>query len=478
MTEIKFGTDGWRAIIAKDFTFANIQLVTQAIANYAKSNNLSKKGIVIGYDNRFLSEHFAAECARVITGNGIRVMATAKAVPTPLTAHAIRVFQAGGAIMITASHNPPEYNGIKFIPDYAGPALPEVTDAIEEEVRRIQGGCRIYELDLKEAKALELFKEIDLDRNYFDQVLKVVQPETFRQRPLKIVVDPMYGSGVGYLDRLLPELGCEVRAINNYRDPLFGGAIPEPTDAGLADLKRSVVHYGYDLGLALDADGDRFGIVDEQGDFVNPNCLAYLLLEHLLATRTFRGPVCRSLSTTHNLDRIAQQNGLSVIETRVGFKYISECLREKGCILGVEESGGLSIFGHVPEKDGILVGLLAAEMIAATGKTFSQLNQEVVAKYGLMETKRLDVKVTAAERERILLELKDYQPKSLAGVAVDKFNATEGKKIILEDGSWVLVRPSGTEPLVRIYIEAPSQERIKALGQELLNNLSIKMEAR
>ena len=216
--------------------------------------------------------------------------------------------------MITASHNPPEYNGIKFIPEYAGPALPDVTQAIEEEVRRIQAGGRVYELDLKEARALDLYREIDVDRDYSNQILKVLQPDTFRQRALKVVVDPMYGSGAGYLDRLLIELGCEVKTINNYRDPLFGGLIPEPTDAGLADLKRSVVHYGYDLGLALDADGDRFGVVDEQGDFVNPNRLAYLLLEHLLSTRTFRGPVCRSLSTTHNLDRIARQNGLSVIE--------------------------------------------------------------------------------------------------------------------------------------------------------------------
>ncbi|MEQ8200342.1 MAG: phosphoglucomutase/phosphomannomutase family protein [Syntrophomonadaceae bacterium] len=476
MTEIKFGTDGWRAVVAREFTFANIKLVTQAIANYVKSHSLSKKGIIIGYDNRFLSEHFADECARVITANGIRVMAATKAVPTPLAACAIRIFQAGGAIMITASHNPPEYNGIKFIPEYAGPALPEVTQAIEEEVRRIQAGGRVYELDLKEAQTLDLYKEIDVDRDYFNQILKVLQPDTFRKRPLKVVVDPMYGSGVGYLDRLLTELGCEVKTINNYRDPLFGGSIPEPTNAGLADLKRSVVHYGYDLGLALDADGDRFGVVDERGNFVNPNRLAYLLLEHLLTTRTFRGPVCRSLSTTHNLDRIARQNGLSVIETRVGFKYISECLREKGCILGVEESGGLSIFGHVPEKDGILVGLLAAEMIAATGKTFDQLNQEAVAKYGLMETERLDVKITPPERERILAELKDYQPKAIAGVPVDKFDETEGKKIILEDGSWVLVRPSGTEPLIRIYIEAPERERIDVMRKEVTASLSIKTD--
>lgn len=476
MTAIKFGTDGWRAIIARDFTFANIKLVTQAIANYLKTNNLGKKGIVIGYDNRFLSEDFADECARVITGNGIKVFKTSKAVPTPLAAYAIRVHQAGGAIMITASHNPPEYNGIKYIPEYAGPALPEVTDAIEEEVRRIQGGGRVYELDLKEALALDLLKDIDMDREYINQILRVIQPEVFRQHPLKIVVDPMYGSGAGYIDRILTELGCEVKTINNYRDPLFGGSIPEPTDTGLADLKRAVVNYGYDLGLALDADGDRFGIVDGQGDFVNPNRLAYLLLEHLLNTRTFRGPVCRSLTTTHNLDQIARQNGLTVIETKVGFKYISECLREKGCILGVEESGGLSIFGHVPEKDGILVGLLAAEMIAASGKSFDDLNQAAIEKYKLMETVRLDIRITPWERENILTETADYQPKSVAGIAVDTINETDGKKIILEDGSWIMIRPSATEPLMRIYVEAANQERIETMRKEVLGHLSLKTD--
>lgn len=474
MAEIKFGTDGWRAIIADKFTFENVKLVTQAIANYLKNANLIKKGIVIGYDNRFLSEHFAAECARVMTGNGVRVFMTEKPVPTPLTAFAIRACQTGGAIMITASHNPPEYNGIKFIPEYAGPALPAVTDAIEEEVKRIQEGCRIYELDLKEAQALDLLKEIDLDQEYAGQIFKVVSPEAFQKRPLKVVVDPMYGSGQGYLDRMLTEVGCEVRTINNYRDPLFGGTIPEPTSAGLPDLKRAVVNYQYDLGLALDGDGDRFGIVDEQGEFVDPNRFAYMLFEHLLTTRTFRGPVCRSLSTTHNLDRMAKQNGLGVIETKVGFKYISESLREKGCILGVEESGGLSIFGHIPEKDGILVGMLAAEMLAATGKTFSQLNAEIFAKYGMMLSERLDVKMTPAETESLLARMRDYHPKTLAGIKVDTVNELEGKKIILEDGSWVLVRPSGTEPLVRVYVEAPDKPRLEEIRREVLKALEIK----
>jgi len=473
MSEIRFGTDGWRAIIAEEFTFANIKLVTQAIANYLKNNNLSKKGMVVGYDNRFLSENFASECTRVLTGNGIRVTMTKKPVPTPLAAYATRLCQSGGAIMITASHNPPEYNGIKFIPEYAGPALPDVTTAIEDEVKKIQEGGRIYELDLKEALALDLLKEVDVDRDYISQILRVINPEAFQSRPLRVVVDPMYGSGVGYLDRILTDLGCEVRTINNYRDPLFGGTIPEPADAGLPDLKRAVVSYKADIGLALDGDGDRFGIVDGEGEFVEPNRLAYLLFEHLLNTRTFRGPICRSLATTHNLDRIAKQNGLSVIETPVGFKYISECLREKGCIMGVEESGGLSILGHVPEKDGILVGLLAAEILAVTGKTFRELTQEAAEKYGIMNSERVDIKITPREKERILADLKEYQPKVIAGTKVDRLDETEGKKIILEDGSWILVRPSGTEPLIRLYVEAEGEKRLEEIRAEVITALAL-----
>ncbi len=477
MSELRFGSDGWRAIMAEDFTFANVRLLAQGIANYLKNNNLAKKGIVVGYDNRFQSEQFAAECARVMAGNGIRVALIRKSGPTPLTAHAIRSIQAGGAIMLTASHNPPEYNGIKFIPDYAGPALPEVTLAIEEEVKRIQeGGGKIYELDLERAAELELLKEIDMDREYIHQIFKIINPEFFKRRVLKVVVDPMYGSGVGYLDRILTELGCEVRTINNYRDPLFGGSIPEPTDALLADLKRTVLTYNADLGLALDGDADRFGIVDSDGEFIAPNQFACILFDHLLNTQTFRGPVCRSLTTTHNLDRIAKQNGLGVIETPVGFKYISECLREKGCIVGVEESGGLSVFGHVPEKDGILACVLAAEIIGLTGKSFKELSQEIVDKYGLMQGERVDIKVACREKERILADLKDWEPKTLAGIKVDRFNELDGKQFILEDGSWLLVRPSGTESLIRIYVEAETKTQPREMINEVAKALKLQLD--
>jgi len=477
MSRISFGTDGWRAVIAAEFTFANVKKVAQGIANYFKNHSLLKKGIAVGYDNRFLSEKFAAECARVLLGNGIKTYLFKRAVPTPLTAFAIHKLNLGGGVMITASHNPPQYNGIKFIPEYAGPALPAVTQEIEEEIQKVIEGSKLYELDIKEAEALDLISEIDLEKDYLAHLRRLLSADVFKEAsvPLKVVVDPMYGSGVGYLDKILTELGCEVRTINNYRDPLFGGSMPEPTDAVLTDLKRAVISYKADLGLALDGDADRFGIIDASGEFVSPNHFAFILFHHLLKTRSARGPVSRTVATTHMLDHIARENGLNVIETPVGFKYISEALREKACILGVEESGGLSILGHVPEKDGILACLLAVEiMYYNAGKKFRQIGAELGQQYGWLESTRLDIKTTEGKKKTILEEIEKWNPRSLAGKKVETMqmgSAAEGKKVILEGGSWVLIRPSGTEPLFRVYIEAENSELLKALQQEVLEKI-------
>ena len=471
--DIKFGTDGWRAIIARDFTFAAVRVVAQGIANYVTSNNLNKKGIVLGYDNRFLSEDFARDCARVLVGNGIKVYMPHKAMPTPVTAFAVRLLDAGGAGMITASHNPPQYNGIKFIPIYAGPAMPDITSLIEEEVNRVLANGRLYELDLEEARQLDLLKEIDIEKDYINHLLKLIQPEHFTDRKLKVVIDPMYGAGIGYLDRILGELGCEVKTLNNYRDVLFGGQLPEPTAANLSALSRMVVNSEADIGLALDGDADRFGIVDNNGEFVTPNHFMYLLLDHLIKTRTFRGPVCRSAVTTHMLDRVARQNGLTVIETPVGFKYIGECLREKGCMLGGEESGGLSIFGHIPEKDGILAGLLAVEMLAVTGKRLPDISQDFSAEYGDMFSERIDIRTKPQDKDAIVEKMNTFNPRHVAGLKVTGGNDAEGKKIELEDGSWLAVRASGTEPVFRVYVETFSERMLKCIQKEILDNLGL-----
>lgn len=473
MSAIKFGTDGWRAIIARDFTFANCRVVAQAIASYINGQNLGKKGLVIGYDNRFLSEEFAADCARVIAGNGIKVYLFKKASPTPQTAFAIRARETAGAIMITASHNPPQYQGIKFIPWYAGPALPEVTDVIEEELERVAASGKVYELDLIEASRLHLYEEIDLEKEYSAALLALVNSDHIKKNPPKVVIDPMFGAGIGFLERILGDMGCEIRSINNYRDPLFGGSLPEPVESVLQDLKRTVITYNADIGLAMDGDADRFGLIDHDGTFISANRFMSLLLHHLLTVHKFRGPVCRSLATTHMLDRIARKNGIETIETPVGFKYIGSALRDNSCIMGGEESGGLSVIGHVPEKDGILACLLAVEMVAYSDKTLGELEEDLVALYGPVNSQRLDIRVKPEDWPDIIERMREYSPIQLGGIRVEALDRREGLKILLEDESWALIRVSGTEPLFRVYVEACSEKQMAEIQKEVIEALGL-----
>jgi len=473
MSAIKFGTDGWRAVIARDFTFANCRMVAQAIASYINSQNLGRKGLVIGFDNRFLSEEFAADCARVIAGNGIKVFLFKKASPTPQTAFAIRAREAAGAIMITASHNPPEYQGIKFIPWYAGPALPDITDVIEAELARVLNSGKVYELDLTEASRLHLFEEIDLEKEYTAALLGLITPEYIKAHHPKVVVDPMFGAGIGFLERILGELGCEIKSINNYRDPLFGGSLPEPVDHILLDLKRTVLTYNANIGLALDGDADRFGLIDRDGSFISANRFMALLLHHLLTVRKFRGPVSRSLATTHMLDRIARKHGLETIETPVGFKYIGAALRGNACILGGEESGGLSIIGHVPEKDGILACLLAVEMISRSGRSLAELEEDLAAEYGPVINQRLDLMVRTENWQDIIDRMREYSPILLGGIRVEALDRREGLKILLEDESWALIRVSGTEPLFRLYVEACNEKQLAEIQKEVIEALGL-----
>lgn len=470
---IKFGTDGWRDIMADQFTFANVKNVTQGIAAHMNARNLGKRGVVVGYDNRFLSEEFAAAVASVFTGNGIKVFLPARPLPTPVTAFAVRALNAGGAVMITASHNPPTYNGLKFIPEYAGPALPDVTDDIEKEVARVFEGSRVYELPAAEAKKLGLIETVSVDDAYIKHLKSLVNLDKLADRRLKVAVDPMFGAGLGYLERILGEAGCTVTAIQNYRDPLFGGSMPEPTDAMLGGLKKTVAETQAELGLALDGDADRFGVVDDAGRYMSPNKVLSLLLWNLLASRTYRGPVVRTLATTHLLDRIAADAGLPVIETPVGFKYIGQAMREKGCLIGGEESGGMTVQGHIPEKDGILAGLLVAEAAARTGQGVAELYRGVEEQFGRAISERLDIHYENAERDAILTRIKDYRPTQVAGIAVDSISTLEGKKVLLKDGSWLLIRASGTEPLIRLYAETGDEAVKLAIQNDVRQALGI-----
>lgn len=468
MTEIKFGTDGWRGQIAKDFTFENVEVVTQAIADYVKDNNLSSRGVVIGFDNRFLSPEFGQACAKVLTGNNIKVFMTKEATPTPVTAFSVVKYNAAGAVMLTASHNPANHHGIKFIPEYGGPANKEITDKIVENVKRVQ-----KEGSVKYTESEDLIEYIEPKEEYIKSILKLIDTDAIKKSNLKVVVNPMFGAGIGYTDTILKDLGCDVTTINNYRDTLFGGRLPDPNVKHMQDLIDVMKRTNADLGLATDGDADRLGIIDSDGNFISPNQILYLLMHYLIHTRGWKTCVARTVATTYMLDRIGEKYGVEVIETPVGFKYIAEGFMYKDAFLGGEESGGVSIKGHVPEKDGILGCLLMAEMVAKLGKTPTKIMEDLKQEIGYLYSGRLDIHCSQKEKERILEFLKTYKPHSIADNKVAKRIDIDGVKLVMEDGSWVLVRASGTEALFRIYAEGNTDDQVKAIHKEVCSSLKL-----
>lgn len=471
---ISFGTDGWRAVMAEEFTFANLRLVVQAIAQYVVSEGLANRGILVGYDNRFLSEQLAAAAAEVLAGNGIIVDFPSRSVPTPVLAYTAVKRGMGGAVMLTASHNPPQYNGIKFIPEYGGPAMPAITDKIEQELALVQADGHVRQIPMCDARQRGLVREIDPVQPYLEHLEEIIDFEVIRRARLQVIVDPLYGAGIGYLEQVLRKAGCNVQVIHAYRDPLFGGGMPEPSGEMLAQLQQRVrSNPSVCLGLALDGDADRFGIVDADGEYYQPNQVLAVLFYHLLVRRQWRGPVARTVATTHLLDRIAAAFGQAVEETPVGFKYIGQSLMEQGCILGGEESGGLSIRGHVPEKDGILAAALVTEAVAASGQSISQMLDEIYNKYGTVVSRRWDLPFPGSAREQLLKRLQDFRPHLLGGEVVTHRLDIDGVKLVLADGSWVLIRPSGTEPVVRMYIETGIQDRLQLLQREVAQALQL-----
>lgn len=460
--QIKFGTDGWRGIIADEFTFANLARVSAAVARYLKGEKLSGRRVIIGHDTRFLSEEFARAVADQFTGRGIKVLLAKGPNPTPAVAAAIAEHNAAGAVMLTASHNPPQYHGFKFIPWYAGPALPQVTDKITSLIK---------EREPEVAPRPQLVEEFDPRPAYFRRLEQLVDLESIARSGLRLAINPMHGAGIGYLERVLGDRGISFVAQCDWRDPLFGGRIPEPKPELLADLAQLVASGAADLGLALDGDGDRFGIIDADGAYILPNQVLCLLADYLISERNWRGPLARTVSTTTLLDRIAAAHGLAVIETAVGFKYQGQALLEQGAILAGEESGGLSIKGHIPEKDGILACLLMAEIAAS--KPLKRRLATIYRRYGRVFTRRIDRHCTAGEKERILVTLAQWSPDELNGIAVKDIITIDGWKYLLADGSWVLVRPSGTESLFRIYAEGEREEQVAALQDRVCSHLGL-----
>ena len=475
MDSIKFGTSGWRGLIARDFTFANVRLASQAIAEYLSAGGKEagalsgKSGLVIlGYDTRFLGKQFALTAGEVLGRQGLSPLLCNRDTPTPVIAHSIRSRYAAGGINLTASHNPAEYQGLKFSTSNGAPAHPEVTRQIEANIGQLLSRNWTFQGAVIGTYQCKTF---DPQPEYFRQLRKLLDLATIRKAKLKVAVELMYGTGRGYLDRLLEQAGAKVTAFHSQPNPLFGGHHPEPNAEGMAEVSRFVHSGRARLGLGLDGDADRFGIVDQDGAWLTPNQVLALALYHLKKNRGWTGAVVRTVPTSHQVDAVASLLGVKVHETPVGFKYIGALMESEPVIVGGEESGGLSVKGHVPEKDGILACLLMAELVAAEGKSLGRILKELEKQTGPFHTDRINVAIQPASKDSLLAKLGSGLP-AIGPFKVQKFITTDGYKYLLPDQEWVAFRASGTEPLIRCYLEAKTAAHLKKLRQVCRDLLS------
>ena len=455
---IRFGTSGWRGVIGEDFTFENVRLATQGIVNYLKKTPHAGNGVIVGYDTRFLSEKFAAEASRILAFNGIKAFLCNRDVPTPCVSFETVRRKTLGAINFTASHNPPEYNGLKFSTPNGAPALPEITKGIEKEIHALEDRHERIDVYVKE----ELIEVIDPKERYLAELRNKVDTEVIARSGLRIGVDSLYGTAREYLDYFLLETGIEVKIIHNYRDPYFGGFSPECSNKNLGELRKLAQGEKLDLGLATDGDADRFGIIDERFRFVPANLIIALLALYLKRDRHFQGGLARSVATTHIIDAIARKLDVPCYETPVGFKYIGELILDDKIALGGEESAGLSVYGHLPEKDGILACLLVAEMVARTGKRIHELTRELFDEFGPYYSKRVDIKLTPQLKDSLTTKLA-HPPRQIDGLKVRNVKTIDGVKLEFDAQRWLLFRLSGTEPVARMYAEACSPKDLKSL---------------
>jgi phosphoglucomutase len=454
---IHFGTSGWRAVVADEFTFAAIGRVTDTICSEFRENSPSQP-VIVAHDTRFLGEEFAQECAQSVARQGFDALLCSGPTPTPAVSYAIRSQNCIWGINFTASHNPPEYYGMKLSTADGAPALPVQT---RKKETRLASADRPPNMSGEAADV----RSFDSRSPYLTDLLSKIRFDVIAKAGGSYAYDPMWGTGRGYLDHLLREQGLTVETIHDWRDVLFGGRSPEPEASHLEELKEVVLRKKCVLGLATDGDGDRFGIIDANGKFVTPNQLIAILFDYLAESRGWQGGVARSVATSHLVDRAAQMRGRDVHETPVGFKFIGELINEDKIILGGEESAGLSIKGHYPEKDGILACLLAAEAVASRGASLTDQLENLFGQIGRLESGRIGVRVTPELMPTLKEKLKQ-EPTVLAGRKIKHINRIDGLKFIFQDDSWLLVRPSGTEPLVRIYAESESAEDMEVLLEQ------------
>ncbi len=456
---IKFGTSGWRAVMGEEFTFHNVRVVVQAAANFLIERFPEQPvSIVVNYDTRFLSERYALEAAKVLSRNKIRVLLADRDAPSQAQAYQIIKRGCQGGINFTASFNPPEYNGLKFNTQTGAPALPEVTDRIEEEIRKLGKDFA----NVPAYPRTEYISRIDLQADYLEFLQKKIDFDVIRRSGIKVGVDLLFGTSREYLDEILERNGVPIEEIHGYVDPYFGGVIPSCTEENLRELKRLVKDKKCDLGVATDADGDRFGILDQAGDFIHQNIILATLLDYLVVAKGWRGGVARSVTTTRLIDRIARRHGLEVHKTPVGFKYMADLFLQGKIIFGGEESACIAVKDHLPEKDGIFAGLLVSEMIAASGRNLSEIRKALYREYGTLVGGQRILPRTPA-REKRLKELMENPPSALGAKKVKAVEIKDGINLEFADDAWLHLRFSGTEPVIRCYAEAASSKELDDL---------------
>ncbi len=462
---VKFGTDGWRAVISEEFTFANLRLVAQAIADFVLEEDSSDPSVVIGFDTRFLSDRYAAEVACVMAANDIRALLARADTPTPAISYAVANRNATAGVMITASHNPPRYNGVKLKASYGGSASPE-------QHRRVEGFLENNENAGREPRLMTLEDAIRADKivkfdpawAYYEHLGTLVDLDIIHAGELRVVHDSMYGAGRRTISEMLMRTRTDVLNLRDEMNPGFGGVHPEPIAKHLSLLASVMQNSNRHAGLATDGDADRIGAVDARGQFVDPHRIFGLILRYLLEKRGLRGRVVRSVSTTRMIDRIAADFGLEVMETPVGFNHISDLMIADNVVMGGEESGGMSIHGHIPEGDGVLMGLLLLEVLAEAHKPLHVMVDELLATYGPAQYARTDLKLSRpVVKAALTRKLVETAPDRISEVEIEEVRTSDGIKYYLADGSWLLIRPSGTEPVLRVYAEAPNDERVRAL---------------
>ena len=455
-TQIKFGTSGWRAVMAEEFTFANVRRAVHGIARYVKSQKPQGARVVVGRDPRFLGETFGSIASEILASYGITPLVIGEAAPTPAISYAVMHEKADGAINFTASHNPPEYNGIKFSTPDGAPALPEVTKQIEKQIRD-------DEPPIPESNGKASVQNLDPKPPYLARLREAVDVKGIQKAGLRVVFDPLWGAARGYSDSVLREAGVNVTTVHDYRDVLFGNHAPEPDDHLLEPLREKMRENNAHIGIATDGDADRFGIVDEDGAFLQPNYIIALLFDYLVESRGWKNGVAKSVATTNFINALAKYHKVELHETPVGFKYIGELIKQDKIAIGGEESAGLSIRHHVPEKDGILAGLLCCEMVAHRRKSLGRQLQELFAKVGSFYPVRENFRLTPEVKTKFTEKL-GVDPTVFFGQRISEVVRKDGLKLVLANGSWVCYRLSGTEPVVRVYSEAPSAQELQKLS--------------